>query len=1460
MSRSAADRHETDQRHSEWPRFDGEPERWQDLPLGPLNTRFLIWTTSAFVLIGIAVHLLHESHSQKFTSAFLERARQLQTAGDSNSAAVFFRKYLAISDQDIDVREELGFLLADSAAVASDDSQDSVRTLQFQAYMTLEQVLRSDPERAPARRRVIDLALDLGRYSDANSHLVILSAILPNDASVHSQLGESLEGLQKYDEAAEAYERAIDADPTRFKDYGRLAQLWTVWLNREDDAARLMDELVSQQNQSVETLLIRCRFHLHHGDFDLSADDAKKASKQSPTSREVLVALAELFRLGGDKALADAGVDLEKLHEELETFARQSPDDPELVTALVSLAHRSERDDVALQLLQAALQKNPNDANLRFKRTVVLIRRRQLVEAREELELFRSLSPGEEYAIYLVGLIQMVEHEWLAATRSFEKVRSQLAGNRELAIQVELHLGQCYGELRHIQREEMAYRRAVSLNTHSTAALLGLARVLAKTRKFDEAIKRFQFVADMPGVPIEIARTLLEKNLQLKPDARQWEPVNEALSRVPNNDETLVDVLLIRAKILAVDGQTEQAHLLLERASERSPGELRLWVARYNAYLDTGELDSAKTILDQAEKSFGRRVELLLGRLQYWATVEDIDAAFEVVRAEEASRDLYADTEQEPILSALASAYVELGAYEGAERVLQKLAQRRQDDVSVRRQLVTLALKRGDTVMAAELIEKIHEIEGPDGIYWRLAQASANVARAQRGDVAMLIEARRLVLAVQETLPNSPHISVFLGQIDLLSGREDEAAEQLLLAVDRGEQSVDVVYELVDLLARLDRHSDAEDVLRKMEERREIPLAGAFGELAVSVWMQTGNYKSAMNMADRAVRADPKNSDKWLWLGRLQAVQGQSVKAEECLSTALQLNRNNVAARVALISFLSRNDRSSEAEALVKEVKQLAGDDPIPMTLAACHVALGDVDRAEQEYQAALVANPDRSDLIYRVANFYLSDGKINEATELLERLCATKNNTAPRILILARRALSSLVALSGQYEEFSRATELIDANLELEPANAIDLLAKSKLLQSRPIRSARLEAIRILEHLERKGKLSQRDQFDLARLYLATGQWKLCRQTMVSLIDINKRRYTTQWLAFAVRTSIDHSDLPESDSLCLLWLRELERVEPQTFRTLELQALHHVAQRQVDDALQLIDDRLRQMERDGDTIPLEAISQVASLSASISTRLERSGQPVESEKASAQAEEYYRRLVKRDPSRSVELVRFYQSQGRTEEALASYPQAWDQSGPVEVAAACVALLQQRRTNAEQNEEILRRIEKARGEHPTEQGLLHQNAKAALLVGRYDAAESLFREVIDVLPDQYLAHNDLALLIAFRGGNATEALQLVEQAIEIAGPRAFLLDTRASVYLALNQPAKALRDLTVAIGEDPTPDKFFHLARVHLAMADLKKAEDAFQLATKAKLHIGRLSPLEAPEYRAVADAIYRKN
>ncbi len=96
--------------------------------------------------------------------------------------------------------------------------------------------------------------------------------------------------------------------------------------------------------------------------------------------------------------------------------------------------------------------------------------------------------------------------------------------------------------------------------------------------------------------------------------------------------------------------------------------------------------------------------------------------------------------------------------------------------------------------------------------------------------------------------------------------------------------------------------------------------------------------------------------------------------------------------------------------------------------------------------------------------------------------------------------------------------------------------------------------------------------------------------------------------------------------------------------------------------------------------------------------------------------------------------------------------------------------------------------------------------------------------------------------------------------IEIAGPRAFLLDTRASVYLALNQPAKALRDLTVAIGEDPTPDKFFHLARVHLAMADLKKAEDAFQLATKAKLHIGRLSPLEAPEYRAVADAIYRKN
>ena len=62
------------------------------------------------------------------------------------------------------------------------------------------------------------------------------------------------------------------------------------------------------------------------------------------------------------------------------------------------------------------------------------------------------------------------------------------------------------------------------------------------------------------------------------------------------------------------------------------------------------------------------------------------------------------------------------------------------------------------------------------------------------------------------------------------------------------------------------------------------------------------------------------------------------------------------------------------------------------------------------------------------------------------------------------------------------------------------------------------------------------------------------------------------------------------------------------------------------------------------------------------------------------------------------------------------------------------------------------------------------------------------------------AMNNLAVLLALQGVKLDEALKLVNQAIEIAGPVAAMLDSRASVYTALGQPKEALKDIARSDG------------------------------------------------------------
>jgi tetratricopeptide (TPR) repeat protein len=132
---------------------------------------------------------------------------------------------------------------------------------------------------------------------------------------------------------------------------------------------------------------------------------------------------------------------------------------------------------------------------------------------------------------------------------------------------------------------------------------------------------------------------------------------------------------------------------------------------------------------------------------------------------------------------------------------------------------------------------------------------------------------------------------------------------------------------------------------------------------------------------------------------------------------------------------------------------------------------------------------------------------------------------------------------------------------------------------------------------------------------------------------------------------------------------------------------------------------------------------------------------------------------------------------------------------------------------------------------------------------RYAEAEACYSEIIQKSPGSAVAMNNLAVLWALQGKQTNEALKLVNKAIDLAGPLPSMLDSRASVYLALKLPEKALVDLAAALDDEVSPVRLYHRAQAYDLAGDKEEAAKMLQQAIDTGLKPESLQPLERPTY-----------
>ena len=211
--------------------------------------------------------------------------------------------------------------------------------------------------------------------------------------------------------------------------------------------------------------------------------------------------------------------------------------------------------------------------------------------------------------------------------------------------------------------------------------------------------------------------------------------------------------------------------------------------------------------------------------------------------------------------------------------------------------------------------------------------------------------------------------------------------------------------------------------------------------------------------------------------------------------------------------------------------------DASPLAMGYIYEALGKTQEAGQSYEKAVKLRPDSPQAIRLLADFYIRNQDPQRAAPLVERLLSGELQVSESDLVAARRMKAMILANEG-YPKLKEAIGLIDRNLASPVASPPDKRLKIRFLLADPRQARGPEVLELATSLVTTGgaEPDPEDRFQLARLYLARGDWEHCREQMGKLV--NGGQGNPRYLAAYVRMLLDQDELSDAER----WLDRLDR------------------------------------------------------------------------------------------------------------------------------------------------------------------------------------------------------------------------------------------------------------------------------------------------------------------------------
>lgn len=286
-----------------------------------------------------------------------------------------------------------------------------------------------------------------------------------------------------------------------------------------------------------------------------------------------------------------------------------------------------------------------------------------------------------------------------------------------------------------------------------------------------------------------------------------------------------------------------------------------------------------------------------------------------------------------------------------------------------------------------------------------------------------------------------------LGEMYLLSGAADRAAEQAQAVLNHGGENLDALALLGAAASASGNVSVArnafEDVLEKDPSRVKVALSLA------DLLHRDGETATARFVLLRAAKAQPKSPAPWMTLGRLEETLGQVKQAEESYRKAVRIE-DAPEPNLRLAQFLERTARLDEARTVLQHVDALRPD--FRISGGDLSLVIGDSPQAQAAYLSALKDSaatrksaPDsvRGRMVARLIEADLANSNLDKDSNLDQAHQGDPIALARHHLELFRNdtdaatleILQAEIALAG--EDLPAARSHVDAALRLAPDSA---------------------------------------------------------------------------------------------------------------------------------------------------------------------------------------------------------------------------------------------------------------------------------------------------------------------------------------------------------------------------------------------------------------------------------------